>query len=89
MFTIVLRRAFDFAKWVEKWVDTLTENRILIIKTIHKDPKTSKRDLQKTLGLSATAIDNNINFLKDAGLVEHIGPDKGGEWRINYIAPGG
>ncbi len=89
MFTIVLRRAFDFEKWVEKWVETLTENRILIIKNIHKDPKTSKRDLQKTLGLSATAIDNNLNFLKDAGLVEHIGPDKGGEWRINYIAPGG
>lgn len=88
-FTVVLRRAFDFAKWVEKWADHLTENRILIIKTIHKEPKASKLDLQKALCLSATAIDNNISYLKDNGLLERIGPDRGGEWRINYITPGG
>ena len=90
LFTIALRRAFIFEKWVEKWVDHLTENRILIIKAIHKELEVSKLDLQKALGLSATAIDNNINYLKDIGLVERVGPDKGGgEWRINYIAPGG
>jgi len=89
MFTIALRRAFSFERWVEKWVDQLTENRILIIKSIHKAPKVSKLELQKALSLSATAIDNNINYLKEIGLVERVGPDKGGEWRINYITPGG
>jgi ATP-dependent DNA helicase RecG len=89
MFTIILRRAFDFERWVERWVEKLTKNRILIIKAIHQNPTVSKQDLRKTLDLSATAIDNNLNYLKNAGLVDHIGPDRGGEWRINYIAPGG
>ncbi|MCX6273174.1 MAG: putative DNA binding domain-containing protein [Bacteroidetes bacterium] len=89
MFTIILRKAFDFERWVERWADHLTENRILIVKIIHENPAVSKLDMQKALDLSSTAIDNNLNYLKNAGLVEHIGPDRGGEWRINYINPGG
>ncbi|MBU2554501.1 MAG: putative DNA binding domain-containing protein, partial [Bacteroidetes bacterium] len=37
MFTVVLNRPFDFEKWVNKWVDKLTDNRVAIIKAIYNN----------------------------------------------------
>ncbi|SFZ94330.1 ATP-dependent DNA helicase RecG [Flaviramulus basaltis] len=87
MFTVTVRRPFDFNKWVDKWVDNLTDNRINIIKAIHENSKVSKRELEDKVGLSATAIDNNLDALKDLGLIERVGGAKGGHWKINYILP--
>jgi len=82
-------KTIEARKWVEKWVDHLTEKRMLILKTMLNNPVVSKQDLRKMLGISATAIDNNINYLKNLGLVVRMGSDKGGEWRIIFKAPGG
>ncbi|APY10466.1 ArsR family transcriptional regulator [Seonamhaeicola sp. S2-3] len=87
MFTVTVRRPFDFNKWVDKWVDNLTDNRVNIIKAIHENGKVSKRELEEKVGLSATAIDNNLDALKDLGLIERVGGAKGGHWQINYILP--
>lgn len=87
IFTVTVRRPFNFNKWVDKWVDNLTDNRVNIIKAIHKNDKVSKRELVELIGLSATAIDNNLNTLKDRGLIERVGSTKGGHWKINYILP--
>ena len=87
MFTVTVRRPFDFNKWVDKWVDNLTNNRVNIIKAIHENSKVSKRELEDKVGLSATAIDNNLDALKDLGLIERVGSAKGGHWQINYILP--
>ncbi|MCB0746183.1 MAG: putative DNA binding domain-containing protein [Ignavibacteriae bacterium] len=87
MFTVTVRRPFDFNKWVDKWVDNLTDNRVNIIKAIHENSKVSKRELEEKVGLSATAIDNNLDALKDLGLIERVGGAKGGHWKINYILP--
>ncbi|SHI74100.1 ATP-dependent DNA helicase RecG [Mesonia phycicola] len=87
MFTVTVRRPFDFNKWVDKWVDNLTDNRVNIIKAIHENSKVSKRELEDKVGLSATAIDKNLDALKDLGLIERVGSAKGGHWQINYILP--
>jgi len=87
MFTVTVRRPFDFNKWVDKWVDNLTDNRVNIIKAIHENSKVSKRELEDKVGLSATAIDNNLDALKDLGLIKRVGSAKGGHWQINYILP--
>lgn len=49
----------------------------------------TKRELEKELSLSASAIDNNMEILKKLGLLEREGSDKGGNWKINYILPKG
>lgn len=87
MFTVTVRRPFDFNKWVDKWVDNLTGNRVNIVKAIHENSKVSKRELEDKVGLSATAIDKNLDALKDLGLIERVGSAKGGHWQINYILP--
>lgn len=86
MFTVTLRRPFDFDKWVDKWVNHLSENRIIIIKAMHQNPAVKKTELGKLTGLSATAVDKNIDALKDARLVEREGT-KGGNWVLHYITP--
>jgi ATP-dependent DNA helicase RecG len=87
IFTVTFRRPFDFNKWVDKWVDNLTKNRVHIIKAIHENSKVSKRELEEIIGLSPTAIDNNLNTLKELRLIERVGSAKGGHWKINYILP--
>ena len=86
MFTVTLRRPFDFNKWVNKWVNNLSEKQIQILTAIHHNPNIKKSVLQKLVGFSATAIDNNIDVLKGEGLLEREGT-KGGVWIIHYINP--
>jgi ATP-dependent DNA helicase RecG len=87
MFTVTLRRPFDFEKWVEKWVDKLTENRINILKNIHENSRISIRELSIVSGLSLSAIDKNLLFLKELGLLERMNGAKGGNWIIHYKSP--
>ena len=89
LFTVVFRRPFDFEKWVERWVEKLTDNRVKILREVHRNNRVTKRELEQIIGLSASAIDNNIDALKELGLLERVGSDKGGNWRINYILPQG
>jgi ATP-dependent DNA helicase RecG len=70
IFTITLRRLFDFDIWGDMWENHLSEKRIAFIKSMHLNPAIRKSVLEKHTGLSATAVDNNIDALKDAGLVE-------------------
>lgn len=87
MFTVTLRRPFDFEKWVEKWVEKLTNNRVKILREVHNNHKVTKKELEQAVGISASAIDNNIDVLKDLGLLSREGSDKGGFWKIIPILP--
>lgn len=87
MFTITLRRPFDFERWVERWVEELTINRVKILREIHHNSKITKRDLEVVIEVSTSAIDSNINYLKRSGLLIRDGSDKQGQWMINYILP--
>lgn len=89
LFTVILRRPFDFEKWVEIWVEKLTENRVKILREIHHHNKVTKKELERNISVSASTIDNNITVLKELGLLEREGSDKGGNWKINYILPQG
>lgn len=62
-------------------VKPLNERRRLIMKEIRNNPNISKTELQKTLGISLTAIDNNISFLRKNGYIERIG-ETNGYWKI-------
>lgn len=86
MFTVTLNRPFDFEKWVNKWANNLTDNRIAILKAIHSNNKITKKELERIVNISATPMDNNLNVLKELGLLDRIGT-KGGTWEIHYMEP--
>ena len=39
-------------------------------------------ELSKKLGISEVAVYKNIKKLKQAGILERVGPAKGGHWEI-------
>ena len=60
----------------------LNPRRQTIIIEMRNNPNISKLELQHILGVSSTAVDNNIDFLKKNGYIERIGSDKGGYWKV-------
>jgi ATP-dependent DNA helicase RecG len=86
MFSVTFIRKFDFNNWVNKWVNNLTINRANILKAINKNNKVTKRELEDIIGISSTALDNNLDVLKEIGILERKGT-KGGTWIIHYITP--
>ena len=73
-------------KLVEKpdeWLgEKLGENRETILRCLAQNPSISTHRLAELLGMSATAMDKNIKWLKDNGIIRHIGPAKGGRWEV-------
>lgn len=61
--------------------ETLTENRLKLLRFIIEDPYISKSDLAQAIGLSYTSISRNIEAMRGKFL-RRVGPDKGGFWEI-------
>ena len=71
-------------KLVEKAIengDKLTENRIAILRLIAGNPYISQSELAESIGISVTAIGNNIKTMRNKYL-RRVGPDKGGFWEV-------
>lgn len=60
----------------------LNARRQAIILEMSQNPYVTKPKLADKLGVSATAIDNNISFLRKNGYIERVGKAKGGYWKI-------
>lgn len=60
----------------------LSANRELILKEMRNNPNVTKQQLSTLLGISTTAIDKNINFLKLNNYIERIGENKNGYWKV-------
>jgi ATP-dependent DNA helicase RecG len=63
----------------QKSVEKSVEKIICLIKT---NPYITQKELVKETRLSRHGIEKNINILKSKGILERIGPDKGGYWKI-------
>ena len=53
-----------------------------ILTLIEDDPKISVAVLAKESGLTVKMVRNIIDELKSDNLLERIGPDKGGYWKV-------
>lgn len=60
----------------------LNARRQTILIEMKQNPYISKKELAVKLGISGTAIDNNIAFLRKNGFLERIGKTKGGYWQV-------
>jgi predicted HTH transcriptional regulator len=67
---------------VEKVTEKVTENQELIIKNITINPNTTSEELSKIIGITPEKIRVNLSKLKAKGIIERVGPDKGGYWKI-------
>ena len=53
-----------------------------VLELIKENPKITRKELSEKLGINSSAIQRHIQKLKTEGLIERIGGDKGGYWKI-------
>ena len=53
-----------------------------IVELMKKDPKTSAKEMAAIMNISPRAVEKQISKLKEQGIIERIGPAKGGSWKI-------
>ena len=61
--------------------DKLTQNRITILQLMTENPYITKMELASAVGISATFIMRNIEYMRNKYL-RRVGPDNGGFWEI-------
>ena len=67
---------------VEKVGRKLSKNQVKILKLMRENKYISKKEISEKIGISTTAVDKNLDKLKQAGILERIGPAKGGHWEV-------
>ncbi len=70
------------SKLVVKVGSKLTNNQIKILIAISCNPTITIKELSNLVGISVTAIGNNIRILKDLLILRRLGSDKKGYWEI-------
>ncbi len=60
----------------------LNPRRKMIITEMKQKPEITKHELSEKIGISETAIDKNISFLRNNGFIERVGKTKGGYWKV-------
>ncbi len=64
----------------EKLGEKLGENRLEIIKLMQANQQISIAELSRQIGISTTAIERNIKYLKEKEIIKRVGAAKGGHW---------
>ncbi|WP_217490742.1 ATP-binding protein [Candidatus Nitrospira nitrificans] len=62
--------------------EKLGETRVAILAAMRRDATITTKVLAETLGLSTTAVDKNLQYLKTHGYIRRVGPAKGGRWEV-------
>ena len=72
---------------VEKLVEGMLvgksrQRRLDILKAIAENPNVTAQQLAGQFGISITAVQNHLDYLKNNNLIRRVGPDKGGHWEV-------
>lgn len=68
---------------IDKLVDKLTNNEIIILKSIKNNPRMSQPEIASLLGIGKTTIQNAIVKFKKLNLIKRVGSNKTGHWKVN------
>ena len=74
--------SYSNSKLGDRLGDRLGDNQRLILESLKNNPNISLSQLSKIVGISQTAIENNISKLKEIGLLRRIGSAKSGHWQV-------
>jgi ATP-dependent DNA helicase RecG len=63
--------------------EEITKRQNLILNYIKGDNRISAMKISNLLQISDRTIERDIQKLKDIGILERVGGDRGGYWKIN------
>ncbi len=70
---------------IENYVKSVEEglkSREKIIDLLSEDGSLTIAKIADIIGISSKAVEKHLANLKSAGLIQRIGPDKGGHWQV-------
>jgi ATP-dependent DNA helicase RecG len=68
---------------VERLVEGLAESQKKIVRLMFKNPSVTIKEMSENVGISTTAIDKNIIVLKNKGIIDRVGSNSAGTWKVN------
>lgn len=63
-------------------VVNLSDREKNVVAAIEKNPRISKKKLIELTGIPKTSLERIISSMKEKGLLERVGSDKNGYWKI-------
>jgi ATP-dependent DNA helicase RecG len=84
-FSVTFYRPIDFEKWLISIKQQLGEKRFMILRILHENPVATIKEMAEIIHTTTRTIERNIAVLKSLGLLERIGTDKIGSYKINQI----
>ena len=64
-------------------MDQLSENERRTLEALIEDPGRTSQQIAETLSVARSSASRFLKGLKDKGLIERVGSDKTGRWKIN------
>jgi len=62
--------------------DTTQKSTQKILDLIRENPYVTTQEMADTIGIIRRTIAKHIKSLQEKGIIKHIGPDKGGDWKV-------
>ncbi|MBR4855584.1 MAG: winged helix-turn-helix transcriptional regulator, partial [Bacteroidaceae bacterium] len=66
----------------ESTQETNKSTQEMILDEIRKHPFTTREQLAKVIGITPDGIKKQLDKMKKANRIKHVGPTKGGHWEI-------
>ena len=66
----------------DRVTDRVNDNMMKVLNVISEDPGHSYNDISDEIGISRKSVATIIKKLKDLGIIERIGNNKKGYWKI-------
>ncbi|MBI5389005.1 winged helix-turn-helix transcriptional regulator [Candidatus Woesearchaeota archaeon] len=70
-------------KYPEKYPGDLNATQRKMLDLIYQNNNITLKEMSALLKLSREGIKKNIRLLKEKGIIQRIGPDKGGHWKMD------
>lgn len=77
----VTRKVTD--RVTEKVTDNLDEKSIQILALISEDPACTSTAISEKLSISRKTVSQKLKVMKERGIINRIGSDRKGYWKIN------
>ena len=62
--------------------DQKNDQMRIILELIKSNPSISRTEISEKTGLHDSSVKRRLKTLVDEGLIQRVGPDKGGQWKV-------
>lgn len=70
-------------KFSDKFSVNLSDKEVQTLEFLQRDPGYTTTQLAEALHVSRVSVTNYLKSLKDKGIIERVGSDRKGYWKLN------